>query len=463
MNKKLLLTLLLAALGGCSLAPAYHRPELPVSPAWPDTAKPEGKRLMPDWKIYFPDPRLQALLVAAFENNRDLRIATARIAEARAQYGIQQSNRLPNVNANVSRTASFTPPSVNFLPIPYEYQRYDVNASLVSFELDFWGRLSSLSAAAKANYLSTEAAEHAFRLSLIADVSNAYLSLVELQEAAKVAADTTKGRKEVLDLTTRRRELGVSSDLDVLAAEGAYQSAVSEEAAIGQQESAAQNLLTQLVGKMPDNLPKGLSLEDQGIEPDLIAGMPAEVLVNRPDVEAAEQQLIAANANIGAARAAFLPSINLTGAFGSASRQINGLFDAGSKAWTFEPSLTLPLFDAGLNRSNLDLAKARKVIAVAQYEKTIQQAFREVADLLNARDSLSRQLDAQKANAKSQRKRLKLTEARFRAGIASNIELLDAERDADTAIQAELQARLALLNAATKLYSALAGDTVAKR
>ena len=463
MNKKLLLTLMLAALGGCSLAPTYHRPDLPVPSSWPDTAKPEGKRSMPDWKTYFPDPRLQALLVAAFENNRDLRVATARIAEARAQYGIQQSNRLPNVNANVSRTASFTPPSVNFLPIPYEYQRYDVNASLVSFELDFWGRLSSLSAAAKANYLSTEEAEHAFRLSLIADVSNAYLSLVELQEAARVAADTTRGRKEVLDLTSRRRELGVSSDLDVLAAEGAYQSAVSEEAAIQQQESAAQNLLTQLVGKIPADLPEGLSLEDQGITPDLIAGMPADVLLNRPDVESAEQQLIAANANIGAARAAFLPSINLTGAFGSASRQINGLFDAGSKAWSFEPSLTLPLFDAGLNMSNLDLAKARKVIAVAQYEKTIQQAFREVSDLLNARDSLNRQLEAQMANAKSQKQRLKLTEARFHAGIASNIELLDAERDADTAMQAELQTRLALLNAATKLYSALAGDTVAKR
>lgn len=463
MNKKFLLTAMLAALGGCSLAPTYHRPELPVSSSWPDTAKPEGKRSMPDWKTYFPDPRLQALIVAAFENNRDLQVATARINEARAQYGIQQSNRLPNVNANVSRTASFTPPSVNFLPIPYEYQRYDVNASLVSFELDFWGRLASLSAAAKANYLSTESAEHAFRLSLIADVSNAYLSLVELEEAAKVAADTTKGRKEVLDLTKRRRELGISSDLDVLAAEGAYQSAVSTDAAIQQQKSAAQNLLTELVGKMPADLPHGLSLEDQGIAPDLIAGMPADVLLKRPDVEAAEQQLIAANANIGAARAAFLPTINLTGALGSASRQIGGLFDAGSKAWNFQPALTLPLFDAGLNRSNLDLAKARKVIAVAQYEKTIQQAFREVADLLNARDTLSRQLDAQKANAQSQKQRLKLTEARFHAGIASNLDLLDAERDADTAMQAELQTRLALLNAATKLYSALAGDTVVKQ
>ena len=459
MNKKYLLTLLLAALGGCSLAPTYHRPELPVPSSWPDSAKSAGTRAMPDWKAYFPDPRLQALIVTAFENNRDLRIATARIAEARAQYGIQQSSRLPNVNLNASRTASFTPASVNFLPIPYEMQRYDVNASLVSFELDFWGRLSSLSAAAKANYLSTESAEHAFRLSLIADVSNAYLSVLELDEAGKVAADNARGRKDVLDLTTRRRDLGVSSDMDVLVATGAYQSAVSEEAAIEQQKAAAKNLLTQLVGSMPDNLPPGRSLEEQGITPDLIAGMPGDVLLKRPDVEAAEQQLIAANANIGAARAAFLPRIDLTGAFGSASRQINGLFDSGSKAWNFQPMLTMPLFDAGLNMANLDVAKARKVIAVAQYEKAIQQAFHEVADLLNARDSLSRQLQAQQANAQSQKQRLKLAEARYKAGIASNLELLDAERDADTATQAELQVRLAELNASTKLYSALAGDT----
>jgi len=167
MNKKSALIILLAALGGCSLAPTYQRPVPPVPAAWPDSAKSAGVRAMPDWKVYFPDPRLQALIVAALENNRDLRIATARIAEARAQYGIQQANLLPNVNLKATRTASFSPASTNFLPIPYEAQRYDVNANLVSFELDFWGRVRNLNAAAKANYLSTEAAQRAFRLSLI--------------------------------------------------------------------------------------------------------------------------------------------------------------------------------------------------------------------------------------------------------------------------------------------------------
>jgi multidrug efflux system outer membrane protein len=210
---------------------------------------------------------------------------------------------------------------------------------------------------------------------------------------------------------------------------------------------------------MPAVLPLGRTLEEQGITPDLIAGLPGDVLLQRPDVQAAEQQLIASNANIGAARAAFLPQINLTGSVGTASRALSGLFGAGSHAWSFQPSLTQPLFDAGRNAANLDVARARKVIAVAEYEKTIQQAFREVADLLNARDSLSGQLAAEQANAKSQKMRLKLVEARYQAGIANSLELLDAQRDANTAVQSELQVMLAQLSAATKLYSALAGDT----
>jgi multidrug efflux system outer membrane protein len=459
MNKKSVLIILLAALGGCSLMPAYQRPAAPVPAVWPDSAKPAGVRAMPDWKVYFPDPRLQALIAAALENNRDLRIATARIAEARAQYGIQQANRLPNVNLNASRTASLSPASTNFFPQAYEAQRYDVNASLVSFELDFWGRVRSLNAAAKASYLATEAAQRAFRLSLIADVANAYLSVLELSERSKIAAEIAKGRGEMHDLTARRRDLGVASDLDALLAEGSYQTAVSEQATLQQQQAAAENLLTQLVGQMPAVLPLGRTLEEQGITPDLIAGLPGDVLLQRPDVQAAEQQLIASNANIGAARAAFLPQINLTGSVGTASRALSGLFGAGSHAWSFQPSLTQPLFDAGRNAANLDVARARKVIAVAEYEKTIQQAFREVADLLNARDSLSGQLAAEQANAKSQKMRLKLVEARYQAGIANSLELLDAQRDANTAVQSELQVMLAQLSAATKLYSALAGDT----
>ncbi|MDD4929238.1 MAG: efflux transporter outer membrane subunit [Gallionella sp.] len=455
---------LLAALGGCSLAPVYQRPAAPVPDAWPESAAvTSGElRLMPDWQVYFSDPRLRALIAAALENNRDLRIATARIAEARAQYGIQQADRLPTVNLNAQRTASLSPASTSFTGRPFQAQRYDVNASLVSFELDFWGRVASLNAAAKASYLATEAAQRAFRLSLISDVANAYLSALELKQRVQLADSTAKGRHEMTELIGHRRDAGVSSDLDYLQAEGTYQTVLADQANLQRQLAAAENLLTQLVGGMPAALPAGRSLDQQGIEPGLIAGVPSEVLLQRPDVLAAEQRLIGSNANIGAARAAFLPRISLTGALGTASRQLGGLFGPGSDAWSFQPSLTLPLFDAGRNSANLDVAQARRSIAVAEYEKTIQQAFREVADLLNARESLTSQLDAQQANARAQHRRLTLVEARYQAGIANHLELLDAQRDAYAAEQGEVQVRRAQLSAATQLYKALAGDTAEK-
>lgn len=462
MVKKSALIILLAAVGGCSLAPTYQRPAAPVPAVWPDSVKAAGVRAMPDWQVYFPDPRLQALISAALENNRDLRIATARIAEARAQYGIQKSARLPNVGLNASRSASLTPASTSFTGQPFQAQRYDVNANLLSFELDFWGRVTSLNEAAKASYLATEAAQRAFRLSLMSDVANAYLSVLELDERSRLAAATAKGRSDMLGLVNRRCDAGVASDLDALQADGIYQAALADQSNLQQQLAAAQNLLLSLVGEMPAKLPEGRSLDAQGITPDLVAGIPGEVLLKRPDVLAAEQRLIAANANIGAARAAFLPSINLTGSFGTASRQLSGLFGPGSDAWSFQPALTMPLFDAGRNSANLDVAEARKIIAVADYEKTIQQAFREVADLLNARDTLTVQLDAQQANLRAQQQRLALVDARYQAGIASHLELLDAERDAYAAGQAELQARRAQLSAATQLYKALAGDTAEK-
>ncbi|MDD2720595.1 MAG: efflux transporter outer membrane subunit [Gallionella sp.] len=463
MNNRHLLLMLLVALGGCSLAPAYQRPAAPIPAEWPATAKPAAQAVQataaqPDWQAYFPDPRLQALIAAALEHNRDLRIATARIAEARAQYGIQQAERLPGLNLNASRTASLTPASTSLTGRPYQAQRYDVNASLMSFELDFWGRVRNLNEAAKASYLATEAAQRVFRLSLIADVANAYLSVLELQQRGKLATDTAEGRGVMRDLIARRREVGVASELDALQAEGNYQAARAAQADLQRQLAAAENLLTQLVGNMPADLPAGRELEHQDIPANLIAGLPGEVLLQRPDVLAAEQRLIAANANIGAARAAFLPRISLTGSFGTASRQLNGLFNAGSDAWSFQPALTLPLFDAGRTAANVDVAEARKVIAVAEYEKTLQQAFREVADLLAAREQTAVQLTAQQANAAAQHRRAQLVEARYRAGVASHLELLDAQRDDFAAAQAELQVKRAQLATATQLYKALAGE-----
>jgi multidrug efflux system outer membrane protein len=457
-------TFLLSVLAGCSLTPDYQRPAAPVPAAWPDSVKLKITReiVLVDWPDYFTDPRLQAMINAALENNRDLRIATARIAEARAQYGIQQADRLPNFNVIAGRNASLTPAGASaFSPNALHSQRYDVGISLVSFELDFWGRVASLSEAAKASYLSTEAAQRAFRLSLIADVANAYLSLLEMRERAQLAAETARARGETRELTSRRRDLGVSSDLDFLQADGAYQAALAERANLEQQQAAAENLLDLLIGQpvaQMKDLPAARSLAGQDINPGLLAGLPAEVLLKRPDVLSAEQKLIAANANIGAARAAFLPRITLTGSVGTASRTLAGLFDAGSGAWSFQPALTLPLFDAGRTSANVDVAEARKVIAVAEYERTIQQAFREVADLLNAREKLAEQLAAQQANADAQNQRLRLVEARYGVGIASHLEVLDAQRESFAAQQSALQVRRIQLSAAAQLYKALAGQ-----
>lgn len=463
-SKKSTLIILAAVLGGCSLMPIYERPTASFPSAWPDGVK-VGTSIgfaLADWQHYFSDPRLQALIAAALENNRDLRIATARIAEARAQYGIQLADRLPNMNLAATRNASLTPAGASLTGSKLSTQRYDVGVNLVSYELDFWGRVSSLSASAKASYLATESAQRAFRLSLIADVANAYLSLLEMSERNQLAVETVKARGEARELITRRREAGVSNDSDWLRAEGSYQSVVAEQANLEQQHAAAQNLLNQLVGKpmaeMKD-LPAARSLAEQGISSDLFAGLPAEVLLRRPDVLAAEQQLIAANANIGAARAAFFPRISLTGSAGTASRSLTGLFDSGSGAWSFLPSISLPLFDAGRTSANMDIAKARKVIAVAEYEKTIQQAFREVADLLSARDKLTGQLAAQQANAEAQNQLLRLVEARYKAGIVSQLEVLDAQREAFAAEQGAIQVRRAWFSAATQLYKAMAGES----
>lgn len=463
-RKKFALSLLAVVLGGCSLMPDYQRPGAPVPAAWPDTVRQQaaGAAAQLEWQDYFTDPRLKVLIAVALESNRDLRIATARIAEARAQYGVQQADRLPNLSLNAGRNASLTPAGASaFSPNALHSQRYDVNVSLVSFELDFWGRVHSLSEAAKASYLGTEEAQRAFRLSLISDVANAYLSLLELRERTALAEATVKTRSETRELLSRRREVGVSSELDFLQAEGAYQAVLAELANLQRQQAAAENLLNLLLGRSTSeikDLPAGHSLAGQTINPDRMAGLPAEVLLQRPDVLAAEQRLIAANANIGAARAAFFPRVSLTASAGTASRTLAGLFDPGSGAWSFQPTISLPLFDAGRNSANLDVAEARKVVAVADYEKTIQQAFREVADLLNAREKLAEQLAAQQANAQAQGQRLHLIEARYQAGVANHLEVLDAQRESFTAQQNALQVQRTLLTTATQLYKALGQD-----
>jgi multidrug efflux system outer membrane protein len=448
----------LLLLTGCAFAPDYQRPATPVSAKWVNPAAQAPQSV--DFETNFQDARLKMLIQVALENNRDLRIATARIAEARALYGIQQADVLPNVNVYGSRTASLSPASTSFTGKAFQANRYDVGLSLVSYELDFWGRVSHLNEAAKASFFATQAAQQAFRLSLISDVVNAYLTRVELSERVALTDTTLKTRANTRELINQRRIMGISSDLDYLQADGVYQAALAEQANLQRQLGTADNALDMLIGKSVadiKDLPAGRPLAEQAIQPAMFADLPAEVLLQRPDVMAAEQKLIAAHASVGAARVAFLPRISLTGGFGTASRALSGLFGAGSQAWNFQPMLSLPLFDAGRSEGNVDLAKAREVVAVAEYEKTIQQAFREVADLLSARENYAKQLAAQQANQDTQQQRLKLVDARFNAGVSSHLEVLDAQRECYAAEQATLQVRRATLVANTQLYKALAG------
>lgn len=448
------------ALGACSLNPVYERPAMPVPAAWPDdiksTGAPADKPL--DWNVFFPDERLRALIRLALDNNRELRVATLRIAEARALYGIQNADRLPGVAAGAMQSTSRTPADLSGTGAAVISRRVDLNVGMLPFELDFWGRVASLSQAAQASYLATEQAQRAFRLSLVASVADAYLTLAEAQERLALARESLASRAQTRDLVNHRRTAGLAGDLDYLQADAAYEAARAEVSSLLRQQTLARNFLRVLLGAEPLQLPDGRVLADQSIALDLQPDVPAQVLLRRPDILAAEQRLLAANASIGAARAAFFPRITLTAAAGTASRELTGLFGAGSEAWSFSPSLSLPLFNHGRNRAGLDLAEVRKDIAVADYERAIEQAFREVADLLASREQLAEQLQALQAQASSQQRAADIAEARYKQGVGSFLEVLDAQRQLFAVRQNVIQVRRAMLSASAQLFKTLGGD-----
>ncbi|MES2161036.1 MAG: efflux transporter outer membrane subunit [Pseudomonadota bacterium] len=470
------LTVLVALLSACSLAPTYQRPEAPVAAAFPaDSAGAAARTSVPlplaagvrdavdtGWRDYFADPRLQQLIAAALENNRDLRSAALRIEEARAQYDIQSADRLPNVNANASATKAKTPAFLSPSGQTSIGKRYDAGLALSSFELDFFGRVKSLNDAALAAYLATDEARQAAQISLVAQVAQAYYTERAYAEQYALAQQTYDARARTYKLTQQRAEVGASSRLDLRANETLMETARVAALTLARQRAQADNALTLLVGQPASAgsaAAAGAMPNDQQIDAlsALPTGLPSDLLARRPDIRAAEQRLKSANANIGAARAAFFPRISLTAALGSSSPSLNGLFDGGSGSWSFAPQLSLPIFDAGRNRANLGLAEVRKHLAVADYEKTIQTAFREVADALAARDYLGEQVSAQRAVQDAQADRLKLLQLRFDNGVASSLDVLDAQRELFSAQQTLVQARLQRTTSAIDLYRALGG------
>jgi len=449
----------MAFVSGCAwMAPQAERPVAPVPAEWPVRLETSTSELpVQSWQDLFPDPRLQAMIQAAIEHNREMRIAVARVEEARALYGIQRADQLPSLAINASQSALSLPSNVT-LRTQAVTRRFDVNVGVLAYELDFWGRVASLSEAARLLFLATEEAQRAFRLGLVADVVDAYLALKEAEERSALARLTLEGRTEMLGLVSKRREVGLAGDLDVLTAQGARDAARAELASLERQRGLAENFLRALLGTDRRDWPEGRLLADQQFTPRVPTGLPAELLARRPDILAAERRLMAANANIGAARAAFFPRISLTATGGTASPELSGLFDSASGAWSFTPSISLPIFSGGRNRAALDLAEVRKNISVAEYERVIQQAFREVADALVSRSQITEQLDALLALEQSQIQRRRLAQARYQAGITSFLEVLDAQRDEFNARQAVIQSRRALLATAARLHKALASD-----
>jgi multidrug efflux system outer membrane protein len=435
--RKLVAVALLAA---CNFTPKYQRPVAPIAKMDGSSFEDQG------WRATFSDARLQALIGLALKNNRDLRIAALEVEATRAQYRIERAALVPTVGATAVGAID------NRTEQPNQY-RVGLTAS---YEIDLFGRVRSLKEAALEEYLASEEAHRAAHLSLVGEVAAQYLRERAYEEERVVAEQQLANNQQFFTLTQRMLEAGTRSELDVRTAEAQVFASRAEVARLKRQHLQAVNLLTQLVGEpLPTNLPPPQPLDAEVIA-DLPAGVSSEVLLRRPDVLAAEHTLRSANANIGAARAAFFPTISLTGFAGLSSAALTGLFSGGF-AWTFAPQVTVPLFTGGKNEANLDLAHVRKKIEVARYERTIQVAFREVADGLVSRAFFDEQVAADQARVDADLKRYALSKQRYETGIENYLSVIISQQDLYLAQQLLIEARLSRLQNLSDLYRALGG------
>lgn len=446
-----------ALLAGCSFAPSYQRIPAPVATVYPNAASAAPSVSRIGWREFFAlDPELIALIEAALADNRDLRVAAARIEEARAAYRIQGSQLYPNLDGVATGTYGRTPGDLTITGRPVEAGQYQVALS-AGWEIDFWGRLRNMKESARQSFLATQEARRAVATSLVAQVASSYLAARELDERIAIARRTIATRQESFRIARRRYEVGSGSKLDMTQGETLLTQALTEEQALQQQREQTLNALTLLVGRPVALGPGTLTLAEADADRAIPAGLPSDLLVNRPDILAAEHQLIAAHADIGAARAAFFPNISLTALGGTASSALGRLFDSGQGAWSFTPTISLPIFNAGRNRANLDLAEARRHIAGAQYEQTIQGAFRDVADALAQRRWLKGQIETTGRTVAALTERARLADLRYQSGRSAYLEVLDAQRDLFAAQQALVQLRRGYIGSAISLYAALGG------
>ena len=459
--------LLVVILSGCSMAPRYQQPTVMVAPSFPtaNIATQTGAVAASNlgWQEYFTDARLRQLIELALANNKDLRVAALNVEAVRAQYAIARADRLPAIGATGTGTKARVAEDLSAVGRSYITESYNVGLGVTAFELDLFGRVNSLSNAALNQYFAQEQARDATQISLIASVAKAYFAQRSAQANMNLSERVLKTREESKRLTDLKFKAGVISAIDVDTAVSQIEAARSDYAAAERNRDQARNALVLLVGQpLPENLPAEAPLTAQFANSELPVGLPSEILYQRPDVRQAEFALQAANANIGAARAAFFPRISLTGSVGSGSTELSALFTGGNATWSFVPQITLPIFTWGQNKANLDLAEVRKNIAVAQYEQTVQSAFRDVADALIARRTLLQQYQAQQRSDKATAERYRLVNMRFQHGVSSSLELLDAERSSYASAQALLQTQQTLLENRADLYKVLGGGLVSK-
>lgn len=463
----LLLTGMIVWSGGCTLAPRYTRPDAPIPAEWPsgaaygESTRPSASTPAPselNWQEFFPDERLRKAIQAALEHNRDLRLAALNVERARTLYGIQSAELLPTLGAAGAWYKERVPAELSATRKRMTAERYSVAFGLFAWEIDFFGRIRSLRARALEEYLATEEARRSAQVLLISSVAGTYLTLAADREGLKLADSTLEAQEASYRLVRRRYEIGLASELDLRQAQTLVETARGDVARTMRRVAQGENGLNLLLGsKSPaagDLLPVDLASVKGPME--VSPGISSEVLLRRPDILSVEHSLKAANANIGAARAAFFPRISLTSTIGTASTELSGLFDASTRTWLFTPQILMPIFDARL-WSAYGVTKVDKEIALARYERAIQTAFREVADTLALRGTVDRQLAAQQSLVDAVAEAYRLSNYRYQQGIDNYLSVLDAQRSLYSAEQGLIALRLAKLANLVNLYAALGG------
>lgn len=459
--KRLCVAVAGAMLAGCNLAPTYAPPPPDVPARFPgagDATQAGRAATQIAWPAFFQDPILRGLIDQALENNRDLGAATARIEQARAQFRIQRSERLPGLEAGASAQRLRAPVSAADNAARFTVDSYGVQVGIPTFELDFWGRVANLSESARRQYLATVEAQQAFRLSLIANVAASYYALRASEEGIVLAQRSLDSRKETLELAQLRMEVGLTSSVDYHQSYALVTQAQTQLAQLQRSRELAQHLLQWLVGvALPDPLPPGLPIGDEHQLAALDPGLPSALLQARPDIRMAEHRLLAANANIGAARALYFPIIGLTGSGGYTSSELSGLVSDNNKVWSFGAGAVLPLLDWGRRRARVDQARGERDEREMAYQSTVQNAFREVADGLSAARRNAEQIAAQQQAVEVQGALVATAQDRYEVGLTPYLEVLDAERNRFSAEQALLQLRAGALQDRVNLYTALGG------